>query len=99
MKKISLKGLHFHLDIERVPTVTLYAALGLAVLCLLGAGWFTYKRVYVPYMNDTIPEEKLTQKQDKLNVRDFDAVSAKLELKQKVSPTAGTVDPFTARTP
>lgn len=94
MPKLSLKKIHFHIDIERVPTLTLYAALGLAIACLLGAAWFSYRNVYVPYMNNTIPEEKLNQKQDKLNVKGFNDVRAKLEAKQKGTPNAAAVDPF-----
>ncbi|MEK7518860.1 MAG: hypothetical protein AAB549_02970 [Patescibacteria group bacterium] len=94
MQKISLKKIHFHIDIERVPTLTLYAALSCTIVFLLGAAWFSYRNVYVPYMNNTIPEEKLDQKQDKLNVKDFSDVRAKLEAKQKSTPNAAAVDPF-----
>lgn len=99
MPKLSLKKIHLHLDIERLPTLTLYAALGISLVCLLGAAWFTYRNVFVPYLNDTIPEEKLTQKQDKLNLKDFEDVRTKLEAKQKGAPSTITVDPFQARVP
>lgn len=99
MQKLSLAKFRLHLDIERLPTVALYATLAIATLCLLGAGWFTYRKVYVPYVDDTVPEEKLTQKQDKLNVKDFDDASAKLEQKQKVPSPAVTIDPFATRAP
>lgn len=92
MQKISLKKIHFHLDIERLPTLTLYVALGLTVICLVGAAFFTYRNVYVPYRNSTVPEEKLTQKQDKLNLKDFEAVRAALNSKQQLAPGTANVD-------
>lgn len=98
MQKLSLQKFHIRIDIERLPTLTLYVALGLAVLCLAGAALFTYQHVYVPYTSSTVPEEKLTQKQDKLNVKDFEAVRAALDAKQRDVPTV-TVDPFQVRLP
>jgi len=97
MQKLTLKRIHFRIEIERLPSLTLYASYILAVLCLFFAGWYTYRNVYIPYTNDVIPEELLTQKQDKLNVKDFNDVRAKLEVKQKGSPSTTTIDPFQAR--
>lgn len=94
MQNLTLKNLRIHIDIERLPTLTLYVALGLTIACLLGAAWFTYRNVYLPYVNSTIPEEKLTQKQDKLNVTDFNDVRAKLNAKQEGTPAPTNVDPF-----
>lgn len=94
MQKLDLKKIRIHLDIERLPTLTLYASLGIAAICLLGSAWFTYKNVYIPYTNNTVPEEKLNQKQDKLNIKDFDNVRVKLDAKQKSPSNPITLDPF-----
>jgi len=99
MQKLTIKKIKLHIDIERIPTITLYASLTIAIICLLGAAWFTYNNVYQPYMNNTIPEEKLTQKQDKLNVKDFDLVRTKLEAKQKELPNTVAIDPLKVRLP
>lgn len=99
MPKLSLKKIRLHVEIERVPSLTLYAAIGIAAACLVATAWFTYRNVYVPYTNNIVPEEKLTQKQDKLNVTGFDEVRAKLNTKQEATPSATTVDPFQDREP
>jgi hypothetical protein len=97
MQRIPLKRIHFRIEIERLPVLTLYATYIVAILCLSFVGWYTYRNVYIPYMSDVIPEELLTQKQDKLNVKDFNDVRAKLEAKQKGSPSTTIIDPFQAR--
>jgi hypothetical protein len=97
MQKLSLQNFHFRINIERLPTLSLYTSIGLTVVCLAGAILFTYKHVYVPYTSTNVPEEKLTQKQDKLNVKDFDAVRAALDAKQQGNPSAISVDPFQVR--
>ncbi len=97
MPKLTLNRFHIHVDIDRLPSMTLYIAYGIATLCLLAAGWFTYRNIYIPYMNTTIPEDKLTQKRDKLNVKEFEEVRSKLEAKQQGNPSKVTVDPFQTR--
>jgi hypothetical protein len=97
MQRLTLKGIHFRIEIERLPSLTLYASYILAMLCLCFAGWYTYRNVYVPYLSDVIPEELLTQKQDRLNVKDFNDVRAKLEAKQKGNPSITLIDPFRVR--
>lgn len=94
MKLPTLQHIHVQVNIERIPSLSVYTAFTLAVLCLLAAGWFTYLKVYVPYVREEIPEEKFTQKQDKLNVKDFEDVRTKLKGKQEAVSGNAVVDPF-----
>ena len=99
MPNLSVKKFSYHLNVERRPTLTLYVALGIALVSLAGAAFFTYQKVYVPYTNSTVPEEKLTQKQDKLNLKDFETVRAALDAKQQGNPETVTINPFQPRLP
>lgn len=75
------KSLHFNFG--KLPLIAGIICAIIVVIGLAGIAWFSYTKVYTPYIVTTVPEDKIKQKQEKLNVKDFETVSTKLQEKQK----------------
>lgn len=83
LKRLRRKGKRTAFNISAVPLVAGIACAVIGVVGLAGLAWYTYTKIYTPYIVDTVPEERITQKQEKLNVKDFEAVSKQFEDKQR----------------
>ncbi len=88
LNRILKKRPRKHFDVGMVPTLASFAAAAILLLGIAGIAWFAYANVYTPYTVDTIPEDRITQKQEKLNVVDFETVSSQLQAKQEDRPAA-----------
>ncbi len=92
LKKLRGKKRHLQLNMSAVPLIAGITCAIIGVIGLAGLGWFGYTKIYTPYIVNTVPEERITQKQEKLNVKDFETVSKKFEEKQ--SERAAAENPF-----
>lgn len=93
MQKVHLKLPHLHLTIQRLTRVVAWSLAGLVFVLVLTLGWFSYTAWYVPMHDETIPEDKLSQKREQLRVKDFEDARTQLEAKQKITG-ATTDNPF-----
>jgi hypothetical protein len=82
-----MKKLTFHKPTLELTVISKHG--GKILLFLLFVGiflslWFGYVQWYVPIQSTDFPQDKLTQKQEKINVKSFEEVQQKWQEKQKI---------------
>jgi hypothetical protein len=87
-----MKKLTFHKPSIELTTFTHWGGRLLMTLLFVGillSLWFGYVQWYIPSQSTDFPQDKLTQKQERINVTSFENVQQKWQEKQKTeaSPT------------
>lgn len=83
-----MKKLDFHKPTIELTVFTHWGGRILFTLLFIGillSVWFGYVQWYVPSQSTDFPQDKLTQKQESINVKSYEQVQQKWQEKQKSS--------------
>lgn len=92
--KIKLKVPHFHLQLIKLSNIV---GISLIVFSFISLGYIaisSYNNWYEPLISNSVPEEKLQQKQEKLKLNELQDINSKLNSKKDLADKVTTLNPF-----
>ncbi|PIS40939.1 MAG: hypothetical protein COT26_00480 [Candidatus Kerfeldbacteria bacterium CG08_land_8_20_14_0_20_43_14] len=92
--KIKLKIPHFHLQLIKLSNIIAISLIVFSVISLVYIALSSYNSWYQPLISNSVPEEKLQQKQEKLKLNELQDINLKLDNKKGLADKVTIINPF-----